>query len=79
MPERSLEAGERRAPLPLLVAVTMTGTVALHIFVPALAAAAADLGTTAAGAQLIIHQTGKVAWVQRVPNLKTMAAEAQGF
>ncbi|MBY0255132.1 MAG: MFS transporter, partial [Methylobacterium organophilum] len=45
---------ERRAPLPLLVAVTMTGTVALHIFVPALAAAAVDLGTNAAGAQLTI-------------------------
>ncbi|GJD33282.1 multidrug effflux MFS transporter [Methylobacterium aerolatum] len=44
----------RRAPLALLVAVTMTGTVALHIFVPALAAAAADLGTTAAAAQATI-------------------------
>jgi MFS transporter, DHA1 family, multidrug resistance protein len=54
LPERSPEAAERPAPLPLLVAVTMTGTVALHIFVPALAAAAADLGTTAAGAQLAI-------------------------
>lgn len=32
----------------------MTGTVALHIFVPALAAAAADLGTTPAAAQLTI-------------------------
>ena len=55
MPDRSPEAGaDRKAPLPLLVAVTMTGTVALHIFVPALAAAAADLGTTQAGAQLTI-------------------------
>ena len=55
MPDRSPEAGaDRKAALPLLVAVTMTGTVALHIFVPALAAAAADLGTTQAGAQLTI-------------------------
>lgn len=44
----------RQASLPLLVAVTMTGTVALHIFVPALAAAAADLGTTPVAAQLTI-------------------------
>ncbi|WP_157080554.1 multidrug effflux MFS transporter [Methylobacterium variabile] len=43
-----------QASLPLLVAVTMTGTVALHIFVPALAAAAADLGTTPVAAQLTI-------------------------
>jgi DHA1 family bicyclomycin/chloramphenicol resistance-like MFS transporter len=50
----SEETTGRRAPLPLLVAVTMTGTVALHIFVPALAAVAADLGTTAAGAQATI-------------------------
>ncbi|MDP4021706.1 multidrug effflux MFS transporter [Methylobacterium sp. NEAU 140] len=53
MPEARPEA-DRKAPLPLLVAVTMTGTVALHIFVPALAAAAADLGTTAAAAQATI-------------------------
>ncbi|MBE7245141.1 MAG: multidrug effflux MFS transporter [Actinomycetospora chiangmaiensis] len=32
----------------------MAGTVALHIFVPALAAAASDLGTTAAGVQATI-------------------------
>jgi DHA1 family bicyclomycin/chloramphenicol resistance-like MFS transporter len=44
----------RRAPLALLVAVTMTGTVALHIFVPALAAAAVDLRTDAAGVQATI-------------------------
>lgn len=44
----------RRASFPLLVAVTMTGTLALHIFVPALADAAADLGTTPAAAQLTI-------------------------
>ncbi|ACL56753.1 drug resistance transporter, Bcr/CflA subfamily [Methylobacterium nodulans ORS 2060] len=43
-----------RAPLPLLVAVTMTGTVALHIFVPVLPAAAADLGTSPVAAQLTI-------------------------
>ena len=44
----------RRASFPLLVAVTMTGTLALHIFVPALADAAADLGTTPAAARLTI-------------------------
>ena len=44
----------RQASLALLVAVTMTGTVALHIFVPALAAAAADLQTDAAGIQSTI-------------------------
>ncbi len=44
----------RQAPLSLLVAVTMTGTVALHIFVPALAAAALDLHTDAAGIQSTI-------------------------
>lgn len=44
----------RQASLALLVAVTMTGTVALHIFVPALAAAAADLHTDAAGIQSTI-------------------------
>ncbi|MFC6744869.1 MFS transporter [Methylobacterium persicinum] len=44
----------RHASLALLVAVTMTGTVALHIFVPALAVAAADLGTDAAGIQTTI-------------------------
>lgn len=44
----------RQAPLALLVAVTMTGTVALHIFVPALAAAALDLHTDAAGIQSTI-------------------------
>ncbi|MGH1592153.1 multidrug effflux MFS transporter [Methylobacterium phyllosphaerae] len=54
MADRSPDVVEQRAPLPLLVAVTMTGTVALHIFVPALAAAAVDLGTNAAGAQLTI-------------------------
>ncbi|TXN42783.1 multidrug effflux MFS transporter [Methylobacterium sp. WL7] len=54
MPDRSPEPAARRAPLPLLVAVTMTGTVALHIFVPALASAAADLGITNAAAQLTI-------------------------
>ncbi|WP_279599150.1 multidrug effflux MFS transporter [Methylobacterium sp. J-076] len=44
----------RRAPLALLVAVTMTGTVALHIFVPALAVAAAELHADAAGIQATI-------------------------
>lgn len=42
----------RRASLALLVAVTMTGTLALHIFVPALPAAAADLRTTPTAVQL---------------------------
>lgn len=50
----SIQTSPRQASLPLLVAVTMTGTVALHIFVPALAAAAADLGTTPVAAQLTI-------------------------
>lgn len=50
-PERPLP---RQASLALLVAVTMTGTVALHIFVPALAAAASDLHTDAAGIQSTI-------------------------
>ena len=54
MSDRQPEAAPRRASFPLLVAVTMTGTVALHIFVPALAAAAADLGTTPSAAQLTI-------------------------
>ncbi len=55
MSEPAAPAGpERRASFPLLVAVTMTGTLALHIFVPALADAAADLGTTPAAAQLTI-------------------------
>lgn len=44
----------RRASLALLVAITMTGTVALHVFVPALAAAALDLRTTPAAIQLTI-------------------------
>ena len=52
-PESGGEGG-RQASLPLLVAVTMTGTVALHIFVPALASAAADLGSTPGTAQLTI-------------------------
>jgi MFS transporter, DHA1 family, multidrug resistance protein len=42
------------ASLPLLVAVTMTGTVAMHVFVPALSSAAADLGTSPVAAQLTI-------------------------
>ena len=37
----------RAAPsLALLIAVTMTGTMAMHVFVPAMPAAAADLGTS---------------------------------
>ena len=42
------------ASLPLMVAVTMTGTVAMHIFIPALPHAAGDLGTSPAAAQLTI-------------------------
>ncbi|MGY2051891.1 multidrug effflux MFS transporter [Methylobacterium sp. JK268] len=49
-----LQTAPARASLPLLVAVTMTGTVALHIFVPVLPAAAADLGTSPVVAQLTI-------------------------
>ena len=40
--------------LALLVAVTMTGTVALHVFVPALPATAADLSASAFTVQLTI-------------------------
>lgn len=40
--------------LPLLVITTMTGTVALHVFVPALPGAARDLEATAFAAQLTI-------------------------
>ena len=55
MPDEPLERpAPRQASLALLVAVTMTGTVALHIFVPALAAAAFDLHTDAAGIQSTI-------------------------
>ena len=46
--------GRDRASLALLVAVTMTGTAALHIFVPVLPAAARELGTSPATAQLTI-------------------------
>lgn len=38
----------------LLVAVTVTGTLAMHIFVPALPAAARDLGSTATAIQLTV-------------------------
>ena len=54
MAAREPEPRARRASFPLLVAVTMTGTVALHVFVPVLAVAAADLGTTPAAAQLTV-------------------------
>lgn len=47
--------GEARPPsLALLIAITMTGTVALHIFIPALPAAARDVGTSPATVQLTI-------------------------
>jgi DHA1 family bicyclomycin/chloramphenicol resistance-like MFS transporter len=51
---RPLLRNASHASLPLLIAVTMTGTVAMHIFVPALSAAATDLGTSPVAAQLTI-------------------------
>lgn len=56
---RSLLAGPSRrnhapASIALLVAVTMTGTLAMHIFVPALPGAGADLGASPAAMQLTI-------------------------
>ncbi len=51
---RPLLPGRTAASVPLLVAVTMTGTVAMHVFVPALPAAAADLHATPFAAQLTI-------------------------
>lgn len=42
------------ASLPLLVAITMTGTVAMHIFVPALPNAAADLHASPFAVQLTV-------------------------
>ncbi len=44
----------RSASLALLVAITMTGTVAMHIFVPALPDVAAELGASAFAAQLTL-------------------------
>ncbi|WP_375461931.1 multidrug effflux MFS transporter [uncultured Enterovirga sp.] len=52
--ERPATAGRSAPSLALLIAVTMTGTVALHIFIPALPAAARDLGTSPAAIQLTI-------------------------
>lgn len=46
--------GRERPSLALLIAVTLTGTAALHIFIPALPAAARDLQTPPATAQLTI-------------------------
>lgn len=46
--------GPRRPSLALLIAVTMTGTVALHVFIPALPAAAAELRASPFAAQLTI-------------------------
>jgi MFS transporter, DHA1 family, multidrug resistance protein len=45
---------DRDPSLTLLVAVTMTGTVALHIFVPALSVAAVDLGASPFAIQLTV-------------------------
>jgi len=44
----------RRPPLPLIVALTATGTLAMHVLVPSLPAMAADLNITAGQAQLTI-------------------------
>lgn len=44
----------RPASLALLVAITMTGTVAMHVFVPALPDVAAELGADAFAAQLTL-------------------------
>jgi DHA1 family bicyclomycin/chloramphenicol resistance-like MFS transporter len=51
-----LQPGERRSvpPLALLIAVTMSGTVALHIFIPALPAAGRELGASPTTVQLTI-------------------------
>ncbi|MFL5289556.1 MAG: MFS transporter [Rhodopila sp.] len=43
-----------RAPLWLLALITFSGTMAMHIFVPALPFAAADLGATPAAVQLTL-------------------------
>jgi DHA1 family bicyclomycin/chloramphenicol resistance-like MFS transporter len=56
---RSLLAGPpfgnpSSASIALLVAITMTGTLAMHIFVPALPRAGADLGASPAAMQLTI-------------------------
>jgi DHA1 family bicyclomycin/chloramphenicol resistance-like MFS transporter len=48
------EERRKAPPLPLLIAVTMLGTVALHIFIPALPAAGRDLGASPATVQLTI-------------------------
>jgi DHA1 family bicyclomycin/chloramphenicol resistance-like MFS transporter len=44
-------AGKPRLPLWLLVLITFSGTLAMHMFVPALPSAARDLGATAAAMQ----------------------------
>ncbi len=46
--------GNGTASVALLVAITMTGTLAMHIFVPALPGAGHDLGATPAAMQLTI-------------------------
>lgn len=52
--ERPAGSARRDPSLALLIAVTMTGTIALHIFIPALPAAARELGTTPSAIQLTI-------------------------
>lgn len=44
----------RRAPLWLLALITFSGTLAMHVFVPALPQAAADLGASAGSLQLTV-------------------------
>lgn len=46
--------GRGKASIALLVAVTMTGTLAMHIFVPALPRAGAEIGASPAAMQLTI-------------------------
>jgi len=50
----AVQQGTRAVPLPLIVGITASGTLSLHIFLPALPALAADLNTTPAAAQLML-------------------------
>lgn len=51
---RQVARPARAAPLWLLALITLTGTLAMHIFVPALPLAAQDLGATPRSAQLTL-------------------------
>ncbi len=53
-PDSTGRAGDRRAPLWLLALLTLSGTIAMHIFVPALPFAARDLGAGIGAAQLTL-------------------------